>query len=50
MKKSLFLILILAAACSSPQKNKKPVATAAFINDAKISAQLILNSLDEFLK
>ena len=38
MKKSLILILILATACSSPQVKKIPVATAAFINDALISA------------
>jgi hypothetical protein len=38
MKKSIFLILILVAACSAPKKNEKPVATAAFIDDAKISA------------
>jgi hypothetical protein len=38
MKKVLFLILILATACSSPQTEKAPVASSAFIDDAIISS------------
>ena len=40
MKKSFYLILVLvfAAACSSPQKEKAPVATSAFIDDAAVSS------------
>jgi hypothetical protein len=38
MKKTLFLILILAAACSSPQIKKASVATSELIDDSAISA------------
>ena len=38
MKKTLFLILILATACSSPQIKKASFATSALIDDSTISA------------
>lgn len=38
MRKSIFLILIMATSCSSPETKKAIVATSAFINDAIISA------------
>jgi hypothetical protein len=40
MKKSLFLILILAAGCSAPQKKEISVVKAAFIGDATISSAI----------
>jgi hypothetical protein len=38
MKKSLYLILILATACSSPHTKMATVASSAFINDKEISS------------
>ncbi len=38
MKKSLYLILILATACSSPQTKKEAVTDSAFINEITINA------------
>jgi hypothetical protein len=44
MKKSLFLTLILAAACSSPQTKKEAVTDSAFINE------IIVNSVIDSIK
>jgi hypothetical protein len=38
MKKSLFLILILVAACSSPQTKKEAVTDSAFINEITVNS------------
>ena len=38
MKKSLFLILILVAACSSPQTKKEAVTDSSFINEITVNS------------
>ena len=54
MKKNLFLILILVAACSSPQPKKEAVSDSAFIKETVInstidSARALNPSVDDIL-
>ena len=54
MKKNLFLILILVAACSSPQPKKETVSDSAFIKETVInstidSARALNPSVDDIL-